>query len=41
VAAAVAQEARRHGLPPPGLGYVTNKTPPELIAYAAETLQQS
>jgi hypothetical protein len=41
VAAAVAQEARRHGLPTPGVGYVTNKTPPELIAYAAETLQQS
>lgn len=41
VAAAVAQEVRRLGLPPPGPGYVTNKTPPQLLAYAAETLQQS
>ena len=41
VAAAVAQEARRLGLPPPGPGYVTNKTPPQLLVYAAETLQQS
>lgn len=39
VAAAVAREAQRLGLPPPGTGYVTNKTPPELIAAAAERLQ--
>lgn len=39
VAAAVARETQRLGLPPPGTGYVTNKTPPELIAAAAERLQ--
>lgn len=39
VAAAVAAQAQQLGLPAPGPGYVTNKTPPELIAIAAEQLQ--
>lgn len=38
VAAAVAQLAQQHGLPPPGPGYITNKTPPQMIATTEEQL---
>jgi hypothetical protein len=41
VAAAIAQEAQKRGLQAPGPGYITNKTPSELIAIAAEKLQHS
>lgn len=41
VAAAVSREAQLRGLPPPGDGYITNKTPAELMALAAKLLQRS
>jgi hypothetical protein len=39
VAAAVSKEAQLRGLRPPGAGYITNKTPAELMALAAKLLQ--
>jgi hypothetical protein len=41
VAAAVSREAQLRGLPPPGDGYITNKTPADLVALAAKLLLHS